>query len=102
MQKESYKRVLYAWVFLLTLMPVYVVKAFHSHEAKTIQHHDHKNDIEDDCFICHFVLFPFSEVEYITFSFLHLEEYNYLVLKIFAFYQTPHYSYGLRAPPLFF
>ncbi len=63
------KQVIYAWVMLMSLMPVFVVKTLHYHERNEVfteqpaadsSHASHSLPC-DQCPVCHFAFSPFEE-----------------------------------------
>ena len=71
-QKRQKYRVTAAYVLLLTLMPLFLVKAFHVHkESECISHSGQRtHDSEDNCAICLFALSAFTEAENFEFHYL--------------------------------
>lgn len=111
MNKRERKRVFTAWVLLLTLMPLMIVKSFHHHHCKSTfpeplaqgyhaEHHHHSCASEDGCLICQFILSPFGEGEIFQIQVLltstPYEPALYLDKKSYRL----AYSHGLRAPPV--
>lgn len=68
MKRKRRNRIITAWVLLLTLMPISIVKATHFHDGVTAatchaSASDHSQGSDDGCTcpICHFFLSPFVE-----------------------------------------
>ncbi|MCI1646974.1 MAG: hypothetical protein LKI39_10670 [Bacteroides sp.] len=102
--KRNRVKIRIAWLLLLTLMPISVVKITHHHND-SIQSSCHgtcgqNNNSQDSCPICQFVLSPFVPSTTISVSFIAeliaLEPVVYVNKDVLS--DTP-YSYGLRAPP---
>ncbi|MCD8184149.1 MAG: hypothetical protein LUE99_14940 [Bacteroides sp.] len=66
MRRRTKSRIIIAWLLLITIMPLFVVKTFHYHEsnttAKSEKGHSH-NDPCGQCLICQFTLSPFTQTE---------------------------------------
>ncbi|WP_167549132.1 hypothetical protein [Bacteroides oleiciplenus] len=102
MNSSRKKRVVVAWVLILSLMPFFVVKAFHHHEGEhsvSCSHADHPRHSSDDCAICQFSLSLFTEAQSVDF---------HCVLTLLSFEQVVYqdktvyvlsYSHYLRGPP---
>ena len=103
MKREMRHRVFIAWLLMVALLPVYVVKAFHTHHigceesvCKTTKtHHDCSH-----CYICQFVFSPFTEVS--TFQCDIVSRYIIFIQEE----KTENVAYrpfrvkSLRAPPI--
>lgn len=109
MKRKRRNRVVIAWVLLLTLMPISIVKATHFHDGATAatchtsaSGHSQGSDEGGTCPICHFFLSPFVETPILHFiPFAH---------PIRTFTDCPYadvvqgkgQSPSLRAPPYMF
>lgn len=77
MKRKGRKRIFIAWLLLLALMPISIVKATHSHDTGAFSSHNtqlpgHQHNGGDDgstCPICHFFLSPFTTAPEIHVSF---------------------------------
>lgn len=68
MKRKRRNRIIIAWVLLLTLMPISIVKATHFHDGAmaatchaSASSHSQGSDDGGTCPICHFFLSPFVE-----------------------------------------
>ena len=97
-------RIVTAWVLLLTLMPLYIVKAVHFHnDGSSISMHDsghHHQASDDGCLICHFLLSPFTEAADFHFTFVDSSHFHDFVAVFADVVVLAHRAYGLRAPPV--
>lgn len=97
-------RIVTAWVLLLTLMPLYIVKAVHFHDdGSSISIHDsghHHQTSDDGCLICHFLLSPFTEAEDFHFTFIDASHCDVFVAVYDNVVVSAQRVYGLRAPPV--
>ena len=103
MRDKAKGRIFIAWLLLVTLMPIFMVKTLHHHgEDDTTCHpqggHSHSSS-SHQCPICDFMLSPFIQAEAFQ---LHI------VLPVFDFRpeiridkvcRAKSYPYHLRAPP---
>lgn len=84
MKVRTKNRIAVAWLLLMTLMPVFVVKAMHHHE---------------EIAVCHFTLSPFTQAEsfhiQIIIPLFNYEPVAYMGMKGYQ----PVHPYNLRAPP---
>lgn len=106
MKRKRRNRIIIAWVLLLPLLQVSIVKATHFHDTEeSLTSHtampDHSHDSDDGCTcpICQFFLSPFIEVP--TFHFTCCTQLvSVLILRpCFGVKQTGTLSLSLRAPP---
>lgn len=109
MNGNNKKQIWKAWLLIMALMPVLLVKSVHchSHQENTEQTGKenscgdcgHSGNPCTSCPICHFTLLPFTEATNI--SLIHIE--TYYSPEIFIFVQKPcyalAYSHPLRASP---
>lgn len=77
MKREKITRVVIAWVLLLSLMPVFIMKSLHFHNdgGVMLYHHSPAGDLQSNCgggscAICHFFISPFVETESVHFTFI--------------------------------
>lgn len=104
-KRETKTRISIAWLLLLALMPLQIVKSVHYHEpvvASSATHHDCSgdNDYRDSCPICNFTLS----------AFIHPHSFHLSFVAELLFFVVPQsenrrvfnlfYSHGLRAPPV--
>lgn len=74
MRMRNRKRVSKAWILLLALMPLMLVKSFHHHDSHAFHASCHLHEdsspqvgadtIHTDCLICHFFLSPALDVSF--------------------------------------
>ena len=107
MGKKYRNRVLAAWVLLIALMPVYIVKAVHFHDAKDSvachsQSAGHSQNSSDACPICHFFLSPFTETTPAHIAFFALLMAILPVLPVVRIAKVQMVRASLRAPPVRF
>lgn len=102
MKIKAKSRIVIAWVLLITLMPLFVVKAVHFHDSKTSACQStkgHTHSPGDQCLICQFTLSPFTQAEslqiHVFVSVFDLEPVHYTDKDCI----TTLYPYHLRAPP---
>ena len=101
MEIKAKSRIVIAWVLLITLMPLFVVKAVHFHDktsaCQSTKGHTHSPG--DQCLICQFTLSPFTQAEslqiHVFVSVFDLEPAQYADKVCIAML----YPYHLRAPP---
>jgi hypothetical protein len=104
-KRETRMRITIAWMLLVALMPLQIVKSLHYHESvvsSSCSHHGchGDNDFQHSCPICNFTLSPFVHSETPQFTFV-AELLSFVVPvyekgKVFVLF----HSCGLRAPPL--
>lgn len=105
MMKGRKRLVFIAWFLILSLLPVYIVKALHFHcvteDATTHANASHAHD-SDNCSICQFILSPFVEVGQLQIN---------IILPFISFERIFHESrvcnaspgsQSIRAPPKVF
>lgn len=104
-KRESRTRIGIAWLLLITLMPLGVVKCTHHHDSAShqlsCQHHsDGEDNSQDSCLICHFTLSPFIQSD--PFHIVFIAELLPYEVPVYLSRATFHVSYfhGLRAPPV--
>lgn len=106
MKKSKRRIVVLAWFLLVSLMPLYVVKALHYHcverdsAENSCSHNDSSHHSLENCPICHFYLLPFTEN-----SLLRLTVFMSFIAVCVACYQCKWFventdSIYLRAPPV--
>lgn len=103
MKRKAKSRIIIAWTLLVTLMPLFVVKAIHHHESNdTSACHSskgHSHTPGDQCLICQFMLSPFIQAEspqiQVFISVLDCRAINYADKDC----RTMLHPYHLRAPP---
>lgn len=66
MARKRLHLIIIAWTLLITLMPVFIVKALHTHDegdvyASATSSPSHAHGGGSDCLICSFSLSPFTE-----------------------------------------
>lgn len=104
MKANAPKRIAVAWMLLMTIMFLIVVKTTHCHEDShscccTEKGADHV--FHDDCLLCHFMFCPFIGSEP-----FHLEiSFSFVIAELICYaeqaYSVSVFSYDLRAPPFF-
>lgn len=105
MTRKGRKRVFIAWVLLLALMPISIVKATHFHDGGGLTVHNtttqssQNSDGGANCPICHFFLSPFIETPEIFVSFCATIVAMLIVGKCPELRQADVLSPTLRAPP---
>ena len=99
-------RYVIATLLLAALLPVFVVKAFHRHEACgydmccTHGENPQTTSLDDDCFICLFNLLPFTQSEIFRIRlFALLTAERKPVAAVCETIRPLLYAYALRAPP---
>ena len=106
MGKKVDRRIIYAWVMLMALMPVFLAKTFHYHDnsevvaEQTFADHGHSHNSPcDNCPVCHFALSPFEKSAntevHTYFSVIGIEPILQETATVTSSAQTPQ----LRAPP---
>ena len=101
MKVRTKNRIAVAWLLLMTVMPVFVVKAMHHHEEIAVCHSDngHPQSPCNQCPVCHFTLSPFTQAEsfhiQIIIPLFNYEPVAYMGMKGYQ----PVHPYNLRAPP---
>ena len=94
-KKRQRQRAVIACMLLLTLMPFFLVKAFHVHgEHSCVSHNEQghsRHDSPENCTICLFTLSPFIEAGIFIYDYLISGETDVIVTLF------PHF---LRAPPV--
>lgn len=104
-RKSTYGRIVVAWLLLVTLTPVYVVKALHYHEAELDVEMPYSIcvsccHVHHDCPICNFVLLPFIPIKTFFLVFFAVLACDVLVKPFSDSNFKCYYSYALRAPPI--
>lgn len=106
MERESRKRIVIAWILLLSMMPIVVVKGLHFHSDDAVMHlqHSASGDFSggnsfDDCAICHFFLSPFVETTTSTIIFIFQIASVFICGRIAAVVYRSHSAQRLRGPP---
>ncbi|MDO4703692.1 hypothetical protein [Tannerella sp.] len=99
-------RTVVATLLLAALLPVFVVKAFHRHDAcahsSCCTHHEHEqtdSHDDDDCSICLFHLLPFTQSELFRIRVFTPVADREPVAAVYETVRPPLYTYALRAPP---
>lgn len=111
-------RRLMAWILIMVLMPLMMVKAFHYHPVHTHQdadtvacahthdgshsHDGHSHDSDGGCFICHFALSPCVEAHQYQFLILLPSTYRQMVEADAQSSSCAVYAHSLRAPPYYY
>lgn len=103
MKRKAKSRIVIAWVLLVTLMPLFAVKATHFHESSKTSAcqptKGHSHSPGDQCLICQFTLSPFTQAESFQIQ---------VAVSVFDFEPAQYadkvcitmlYPYHLRAPP---
>jgi hypothetical protein len=109
MRKAKRNRKIIAWVLLLSLLPIFVVKTIHFHDVDDAMLYNHHaaGDLQagvngDACAICHFFLSPFVETETAGLP-LAVEFVSVLIICVCADVVCRNASVKrLRAPPSYF
>lgn len=104
MRTKTKNRIIVAWVLLIALMPLFIVKSIHYHsEKKMISCHSEKGSAQlpaDECVVCQFTLSPFTQGETIQIHCL-IPVFSYKpVYRVDKPIHRPIYSPYLRAPPI--
>ena len=108
MKTTAKRRIAVAWTLFLVLMPFFVVKAFHHHEAENAvsascpdtHHSHHSHNACDDCAVCKYSLSLFTEADSSDFILiLPLVPYERVTNPEKIAYALS-YSHYLRGPPV--
>lgn len=105
-KRTSKNRQYIAWVLLLAILPLFVVKSFHYHvslgnpSANHVHHEGEGQEACDNCLICQFFLSPFTEVESFNFTFTQTSTFFETVVYPDKISYGLSYSHYLRAPPV--
>ncbi len=107
MRKKCRNRVIAAWLLLIALMPVYIVKAVHFHDVKdgvacNSSEAGHSQSGADACPICHFFLSPFTETPVVHIAFFALFITVIPVIPVRKAVKVDVVRPSLRAPPACF
>lgn len=106
-KRKNKNRFYIAWILLLVITPLFVVKSFHYHASPNcsseIHHIHHERDDQsdcDDCPICQFFLSPFTEATSFNFFFTQTLIFCEPVIYSDKISCGLSYSHHLRAPPV--
>ena len=109
MKRKRRNRIIIAWVLLLTLMPISIVKATHFHDGAmaatchaSASSHSQGSDDGGTCPICHFFLSPFVEAPAILLVPFAQPVYIFIDCPYADVIQRKGPSPSLRAPPYMF
>jgi len=106
MKRKRKNRIIIAWVLLMTLMPISIVKATHHHDIEEVAssqstdpgQKNSGNDY-DSCPICHFLLSPFIESQSFHFFYSAQLIFVFIAQPCPGKKKTSLLSATLRAPP---
>lgn len=104
-KKKARRRGIVAWMLLMALMPFFMVKTLHYHEADKSSDSPlsamsgHQHTPQDNCLICQFMLSPFIETEILHLDLIQTPALQEGSVALGELSFALSHSHGLRAPP---